>query len=623
MSFNQIVIQNILRDKWTYISYFLSSVFSILIFFLFLITAFHPMLGAINPNSSLGMTMIGSSMIVYVFSFVFIVYSMLAFLKKKTKSLGVFMISGASMKQIQKMVFRENMFIAAAAIVTSVLLGLIISPLFLMAVKNVLGADQFGMYLPIQAVAVTIILFTILFIIVSQFTTRFIKKEEAVQLLKADVTQEKVIKPAPIPFLLSFVVTILALFCLKYGESVPFIASLIESVGVGFYLITFASLLLTVYLLTTQGMLFMTLALQRRHSYMKKTNMLFVSNLKAKGNSYAYIIFLLAILLLAVFIGTSVLYSTYYNVEESTESVYPYSFQYVSLPDNSTSQVEQDLAFIQATFEQENETYLSYQSAFKSDHERRIGFLSNSNFNSLGKHSKIELSTDEYYTVVGYDGVVPDTKLIQDYVTENLKLKGIQDKLILTTSLQNVYYVLPDQLYETLDYPENKVFAYELPHWTTKLKVIQKIEKEVDTIPGERLVTSKISLYDTEKFINRISFFIGFMLSLIFLSAAMSILYFYLQTSLEGERKKYLGIRKIGLSVKEVRSVVSKELAILIFVPFGFASTILFGTLAALRNSISPTFFQMSGIGVSVFFLLFMFSFFILRKVYVTRLLVE
>ena len=35
MTFNHLVIQNILRDKWTYISYFLSSVFSILVFFFF------------------------------------------------------------------------------------------------------------------------------------------------------------------------------------------------------------------------------------------------------------------------------------------------------------------------------------------------------------------------------------------------------------------------------------------------------------------------------------------------------------------------------------------------------------------------------------------------------------
>ncbi|MDN6408920.1 MAG: FtsX-like permease family protein, partial [Tetragenococcus halophilus] len=208
MSFNHIVIQNILRDKWTYISYFLSSVFSILIFFLFLLTALHPMMSRINPDSTLGLTIILCSFIVYIFSFVFIVYSMLAFLKKKTKTLGIFMISGASMKQIQKMVFRENMLIAIAAIITAILSGLILSPLFLMIVKNVLQADDFGMYFPVQAIVATLVLFSLLFFIISRFTTRFIKKEEAVQLLKADVTQEKEITPAPFKLLFATTVSI-------------------------------------------------------------------------------------------------------------------------------------------------------------------------------------------------------------------------------------------------------------------------------------------------------------------------------------------------------------------------------------------------------------------------------
>lgn len=615
MSFNHIVIQNILRDKWTYLSYFLSSVFSILIFFLFLITAFHPMMDAINPDSTLGLTMVFSSFSVYLFSFVFIVYSMLAFLKKKTKSLGIFMITGASMKQIQRMIFRENMLIAAAAIVTSILLGLTISPLFLMVVKKVLDTDSFGMYFPIQAILMTLLMFSVLFLIVSKFVTRFIRKEEAIQLLKADVTQEKVIKPAPFKLAVSVIVSALTLACIKFWPS------LIERLGMLFYLFMFASLLITIYFMLTQGMLFFTHRGQNSRSYLKKTNMLFVSNLQAKGNSYAHIIYLLAILLLAVFVGTSVLYSTYYNVEESTESVYPYSLQYISLPNNPAQQAEKDIAFIEGTFDQESEPYTTYYSAFKTDEKRRIGFMSNTHFNLLGDHPQVDLQKDEYYVVAGSDMTTPNTEWIKDYVSDDLKLKGVQEKLILTTTLQNVYYVVPDDIYETLPFPEYQVFAYELPNWTAKVNVIQSIEKEVETVPEEHLVASKIALYDTERFVKKMMFFIGFMLSLIFLSAAMSILYFYLQTSLEGEREKYRGIRKIGLSIKEIRSVVSRELALLIFIPFVFASGILFSALLALRNTINPVFYQMTGIGVSIFFVLFVISFMILRKVYVDKLL--
>jgi len=279
MSFNHIVIQNILRDKWTYISYFLSSVFSILIFFMFLLTALHPMMDRINPDSTLGLTIIFCSFIVYIFSFVFIVYSMLAFLKKKTKTLGIFMISGASMKQVKKMVFRENMLIAIAAIITAILSGLVISPLFLMMVKNVLQADNFGMYFPMQAIIVTLILFSILFLIVSRFTTRFVKKEEAIQLLKADVTPEKKISPAPFKLLIATIVSITLLLCMKLSQS------FVEFLGLFSYLFLFVSLLLTIYFILTQGTLFLTHILQKRRSYYQKTNMLFVSDLRAKGSS--------------------------------------------------------------------------------------------------------------------------------------------------------------------------------------------------------------------------------------------------------------------------------------------------------------------------------------------------
>ncbi len=102
------------------------------------------------------------------------------------------MITGASMKQVRKMVFRENMLIASVAIIKAIVLGLVIAPLFLMVTKRVLQVNSFGMYIPIQAIALTIILFAILFCIVSKFITRFINKEEAVHLLKADVTQEKI-----------------------------------------------------------------------------------------------------------------------------------------------------------------------------------------------------------------------------------------------------------------------------------------------------------------------------------------------------------------------------------------------------------------------------------------------
>lgn len=612
MNFNHIVVQNILRDKSTYISYFLSSVFSILVFFLFSTTAFHPMMAELDTTSTLGMTMMLASFFIYIFSFVFIIYSLFAFLKKKTKTLGVFMITGASMRQIRKMVFRENMLIAGAAIITAIAIGFVIAPLFLMVTKKVLRAESFGMYVPIQSILLTIVLFTLLFLIVSKFMTRLIKKEEIVKLLKADITQEKLIVPAPFKMILSNILSVFLLISII--KEMNWVKSF-ETVS---YIALFISFLFAIYYTITQGTLLAIRVWQRRTSYLRKTNMLFVSNLKAKGRSHAHIIYLLTVLLLGVFVCTSVLYSSYYNVKEKTEALYPYSFQYTSLPDN-TSEVEKDITFIESTLDKVGK-YDAYYLAFKTDEERRIGFMSVSDFNELGQHKPITLSNNEYYVVAGNEGVRPNTEDIHGYPFGILEYAGLEEQNILSTGLQNVFYIIPDKVYETIEYPVYKVFAYELDKWTNKINVANTILSEVSTEPGMHLMASKIDLYDAEKFVKSIMFFIGFMLSLIFMSAAMSILYFYLQTSLEGEKEKYAGIRKIGFSVKELASVVTKELATLTFIPFTIAALILLATMFIIRNYISSAFYQLTAIGLGIFLFLFIISFFIIRRAYLNKL---
>lgn len=614
MSFNHIVLQNILRDKWTYISYFLSSVFSILIFFLFSIIAFHPMVATIQIGSTLSLVMMLTSFIVYIFSFVFIIYSMFSFLKKKTKNLGIFMITGASMQQVRKMLFRENMFIAGIAILTAIVLGLVIGPLFLMITKKVLQASSFGMYIPVQAIVLTTILFAILFCIVSKFITRFINKEEAVLLLKTDVTQEKLITPAPWKLLLSVITSgFLAL-------SLILELNWIESPGMVYYLLLFVSSLLAIYFIITQGMLLSIRVLQKHPSYYKKTNMLYVSNLKAKGRSHAHLIYLLTILLLGVFLCTNVLYSSYYNIDKRVESLEPYSFQYISLPGNKPESEQEDVSFIEHTLAKQGK-YEAYYSAFKTDKNQNIGFMSVSNYNAFSIHKTLFLKDDEYYVVAGYQNILPSTELIHDYPFGELKYAGIEKRNILMSGVQRVYYIVPDTVYETIDYPIFKVFSYETEHWTEKLELAETIFSKITPIQYERQIHSKINLYNTEKFTVSLLFFIGFMMSLIFLSAAMSILYFYLQMALEGEKEKYAGIRKLGFSIKELASVVTKELATLIFIPFVLASILLCGIMFGLRNQFLSTLYGVTAIGMGIFLLLFVISFFIIRRSYLKKLM--
>ncbi|AJK89625.1 MULTISPECIES: FtsX-like permease family protein [Lysinibacillus] len=611
MTFNHIVIQNILRDKWTYVSYFLSSMFSIIIFFLFSVIVFHPSLKSLDPDSTLGISLMLASMLVYLFSFIYITYSIMAFLRKKTKTLGIFMITGASMKQVRKLIFRENLFIGIMAIIAAIVLGLVMTPLFLMAAKVVLKAETFSMYIPLQAIGLTIGLFLILFMVISIVVTKFINKEASIQLLKSDTVIEKSIQPHYILLAASIVMTSLLAYLLKIEHAI------VESLSVLYYLLFFASIISTIYLVIAQGLRLFLKIFEKSPAYLRKTNMLLASNLNAKMKSHANMLFLITLLLSGVFLCTSILFSSYYNVQKDSEGNYPYSFQYIADPKADDSIIQANLDHLEAKLAAVKAN--KYFIEFKSDENRRLGYMSLSDYNLL-QQKEFSLNENEFIAVAGNHGIAPITNIASDRYIKSFKLAEINEKNLLSTGFQETYFIVPDSIYQSIDYPVYKTYIYELENWTAHTELAKTITENIPSLPGERYVTSKINLYDTEMFVKSVMFFIGSMLSLIFLSAAMSILYFYLQTTLLQEKEKYMGIRKLGLSNKELASVIAKELAILIFVPFTIAILLLLTTLLAMRTMVSTAFLQVSIASSCCFFVLFLISYLWIRKNYFKRL---
>ncbi|KGA84814.1 MAG: FtsX-like permease family protein [Lysinibacillus fusiformis] len=611
MTFNHIVIQNILRDKWTYVSYFLSSMFSIIIFFLFSVIVFHPSLKSLDPDSTLGISLMLASMLVYLFSFIYITYSIMAFLRKKTKTLGIFMITGASMKQVRKLIFRENLFIGIMAIIAAIVLGLVMTPLFLMAAKVVLKAETFSMYIPLQAIGLTIGLFLILFMVISIVVTKFINKEASIQLLKSDTVIEKSIQPHYILLAASIVMTALLAYLLKIEHAI------VESLSVLYYLLFFASIISTIYLVIAQGLRLFLKIFEKSPAYLRKTNMLLASNLNAKMKSHANMLFLITLLLSGVFLCTSILFSSYYNVQKDSEGNYPYSFQYIADPKADDSIIQANLDHLEAKLAAVKAN--KYFIEFKSDENRRLGYMSLSDYNLL-QQKEFSLNENEFIAVAGNHGIAPITNIASDRYIKSFKLAEINEKNLLSTGFQETYFIVPDSIYQSIDYPVYKTYIYELENWTAHTELAKTITENIPSLPGERYVTSKINLYDTEMFVKSVMFFIGSMLSLIFLSAAMSILYFYLQTTLLQEKEKYMGIRKLGLSNKELASVIAKELAILIFVPFTIAILLLLTTLLAMRTMVSTAFLQVSIASSCCFFVLFLISYLWIRKNYFKRL---
>jgi putative ABC transport system permease protein len=138
MTFRQFAFNNVIRNKRLYAAYFLSSLFTVMVFFTFSTFANHPALSGNEMNASVTKGMNISAGIIYVFSFFFILYSMSSFLQSRKREFGLLMIQGMSMKQIRLMVFLENMVIGFFATLGGIFLGLVFAKGILLLAENVL-----------------------------------------------------------------------------------------------------------------------------------------------------------------------------------------------------------------------------------------------------------------------------------------------------------------------------------------------------------------------------------------------------------------------------------------------------------------------------------------------------
>src|SRR5690625_2464964 len=185
MTFRQFVINNVIRNKRIYGAYFLSSLFTVMVFFTFAMFAFHPALGqgSINEYALFGMTVAGG--IIYLFSFFFVLYSMSSFLQSRKKEFGLLILQGMSMRQIRFMVFLENMLIGLLATVIGIGLGTLFAKLILLIAENILVIEEsLYFYFPLSAIVITLVSFVLLFFVISFSVTFILRSRKLVELIK-------------------------------------------------------------------------------------------------------------------------------------------------------------------------------------------------------------------------------------------------------------------------------------------------------------------------------------------------------------------------------------------------------------------------------------------------------
>ena len=627
MTFSQLACKNVSQNIRTYGAYFLSSTFSVMIFFLYAYFIYHPevMNGKQIPGA-IRQGMLVAEYIIYFFSFFFVFYSVSAFLKTRNKEFGIFVIHGMTNVQMVWMIFLENMLIGMGALVSGIGVGMLFGKLFFMLAGTMMHMKDLSLYVPWQAIKLTVISFFILFFTVSITTSLFVKSKKVIALLKGNK------KPKPEPKA-SITLSILAgsLILIGYALSVT------ANPGSIAFLLLPVSILVIIgtYFLYSQLSVYLIRLLKRcKPIYWKKTNLVSFSLLAYRMKDNARMFFMVTIVSTVSFcaIGT---FAAFLETQKSeTINNVPFAFNFITYNEQQ-QQREQYETEIEKSFQTEQIVYekttvpIKFQSV-DNDQEPAV-ILSQSNYNIIAKQlgfETISLKGQESVLVPSFGLEAQVTKDFQEYdmnLLESQQTVHVMDRLERNVFSGNIFpgniHVVSDEMDQQIINSRNTASytAYTVSNWEETTKVAEQLERKL-TQTGQYEFTSRVTVYNMIKQITGVILFIGLFIGVIFYLSAVSFLYFRLFTDLETDRQYYRSLMKLGMNEAELKRIMTLQMGILFFVPFIFAALHTSVAYIALQTGFITSILHSSLIVIGSFLLIHTCAFLLLRNRYFKEL---
>ncbi|AYF08827.1 ABC transporter permease [Bacillus wiedmannii] len=650
MTFWQFAFKNVTRNSRAYFAYFVSSSFSIAVFFSFAVYLFHPKLQNFSMTAEISGLMIFSEVVIVFFSFFFLLYSIGTFLKVRKKQFGVLTVLGISRKQLHRLVFMENMLIGILSIFFGMQFGLVFSQFFLLVTAKITHLPGIYLYIPTNAFILTMIVFLGLFIAVSSFTPMLIRTKKTVNLLKTNGRKQKERKP-------SIFISLFGAICLLSGYILAgnpkYFFSINSQVGV-IYMVSSIFVIPTLVTIGTYfffsqiSFLLIYILKKRRKFYMKRINMLWISDLASRIRTNINMLFIVAMLSTIAFTMITFLYGVgkFTKLEVTRSS--PFSFSYFSYDANPF--VNDHLNWLEQQLRKENFSYKKikadlYETPLKEDEGitayNDIYAMKQSDYNKLAASLRMKqlfMNDTEAYVLTGSAYVTLFSEFEPSYnrksitlssTNTQLQVKGYEQAGAIPSNFSYQTLILPDTVINNLPNTTKHVAAYNynVQNWEKTYEIaddfMKKIQKDRQEFQYEGPL---IRSYESADSLYRITsgsaayFLIGTFLGVIFFIGAGSVLYFRMYTDLTNEQEKYVTISKIGVTDAEMKRSATIQLSILFFVPYVMASIHTMFATKMLQDVIALSLFKEISAVLIIFGVVEVIFFLFIRSLYMQKL---
>lgn len=564
MNFIEFAARNVQRNIKAYFAYFLSSTISAALLFSFTMILFHPGFQINILPEYLRNSLYMTTVIAYSFLCFFVFYSISVFLKSRYKEFGILYIIGSSKKQVKKLIFIENMIISLSAAVMGILLGIIFSKILLAASGKLLGYNALDFYIPNSAMIITLSAFMIIGMIISASCSFIIREDKVLSLLKGTK------KPRPEPKASA----ILAIICVGLLAAGYFLSITCTEATIPYRIIPVTIMVVAAtYLLFSQLSVFIIKLLKRNRSlYMKKTNVLLISNLLYRVKDNTRMFFLITITTTVALSVIGSVYAYWRDKEDQININFPQAFFFTNTYENK-NKVTLKVDFIENSLKNEGIEYkkLSDEVIFikpEADREN-VAVMKEEVYKKISTTLLLDTISFKENETIGFGAFVGNSK--RTIVIDNKELQIVRksNKRVLPTIYGDVY-IVKDNIYEKIKGTKAYFGMLNVINFKDTLDICKSYYGNFEKDQGNKLYNNlmKAHILESTKIAYGIILFSAIFIGLIFFVTTGSFLYNKCYMDVIEDKNKYKQLNKIGLTYTEIKKILNIEIGVLFLLPY-------------------------------------------------------
>ena len=605
--FSRLAKQNIRNNKSTYIPYMITCIFCIAMIYMMEFLRDCPTLDqAVRQADEVRMIVFTGEIVVEIFCIIFLIYSNSFLMKRRQKEIGLYNILGLERNHIGIVMFLETIITSIGSLAGGIAAGIIGSKLALLLLLKLLHIPSvLGFYISVKGIFTCLFMFGIIFLMILFLNLAKIHLSRPVELLRGNNTGEK--EPAA-----KWLMALIGFICLGAGY---YLAVMTESPikAITIFLLAVILVMAGTYLLFTAGSIVILKFLRRRKSFYYRTgNFISISGMLYRMKQNAIGLASICILSTGVLLMISMTVSIYFGMNDIMLNRYPYD---VDMSVTSISEEECQTAieaFEKAIADNKvpveksvEEIYLDIVCSKNGD--QILIKPTNTIRNSDSVLVLSLLNQAEYERLTGISANLNDGEIFawypsavqKDSVTVDeteFTVKKWLDKNPLTCGedavSDNAVLVVTDEDFKKFDEMRTEMYkgvssapagedltlhlglditgseTDKIDFGTPVMETVKDLKKS-GGLSENAWIISGIRQQEYESYYadNGSLLFIGIFLGSLFLMGTAMIIY-YKQIS-EGyeDQKRFEIMQKVGLSRREVRSSVRRQILMVFFLP--------------------------------------------------------